>query len=110
MKKNPTEEELRKLYEENIGALAYDLEEAFLQVFQSRSEIFHNPAFFLGAIAMTAGHVMQVSEKQLDYKHSFKESFDDVMMQTYNHYRQHPCDEEENEDNMNLHIDLSKFN
>lgn len=110
MKKNPSEEELRKLYEENIGGLAYEIEEAFLEVFKRRGEEFHKPAFFLGAIAMAAGHVMQVTEKQLGYEHSFKESFDDVMMQTYNHYRQHPSDEEENEDLKNPNISLSKFN
>jgi hypothetical protein len=109
MKKNPTEEELRKLYEENIGALAYELEDAFLEVFSRKSETFQKPAFFLGAIAVAAGHVMQVTEKQLGYEYSFKESFDDVMMQTYNHYRQHPSDEEDNEDLKNPKIDLSKF-
>ena len=94
MKKNPTDEELQKLWNENIGSLAYDLEEAFLEVFSKRGSKFQKPAFYLGAIAMAAGHVLQVTEKEFDYKHDLKASFDDILKQTYNHYKQHPSDED----------------
>ena len=98
MKKNPTDKELQKLWDDNIGELAYDLEEAFLDVFRKKGIEVQKPAFFLGSIAMAAGHVLQVTEKEFDYQHDLKESFIDIMMQTYNHYRQHPSDEEDSTD------------
>lgn len=94
MKMNPTDEELQKLWNDNIGSLAYDLEEAFLEVFRKRSVELQKPAFYLGSIAMAAGHILQVTEKEFDYKHDLKPSFDDILKQTYNHYKQHPSDEE----------------
>lgn len=110
MKKDHLEEEFQKLWEDNIGSLAYDLEEAFLDVFRRKGPEFQKPAFFIGAIAMAAGHVLQVTEKEFGYQHDLKGSFDDIMKQTYNHYRQHPCDESDNEIPMNFKIDLSKLN
>ena len=95
MKKKLSEEELQKLWDDNIGELAYDLEEAFLDVFRKKDIEVQKPAFFLGSIAMAAGHVLQVTEKEFDYQHNLKDSFIDIMMQTYNHYRQHPSDEED---------------
>ena len=44
------------------------------------------------------------------HQHDLKGSFDDIMKQTYNHYRQHPCDESDNEIPMNFKINLSKLN
>jgi hypothetical protein len=110
MKKNPTDEELQKLWEENIGSLAYDLEEAFLEVFSKRGSKFQKPAFYLGAIAMAAGHVLQVTEKEFGYKHDLKVPFDDILKQTYNHYRQQRSEEDESESAAPIEIDLSKFN
>ena len=110
MKKKLSEEELQKLWDENIGSLAYDLEEAFLNVFRSKGPEFQKPAFYIGAIAMAAGHVLQVTEEELGYKHDLKESFNDIMMQTYNHYRQNPSGEENDSIPMNFKIDLSKLN
>ena len=109
MKKDHKADELQKLWDENIGELAYDLEEAFLEVFRKKGAKFQNPAFFLGSIAMAAGHVLQVTEKEFDYTHDLKPFFNDVLKQSYDNFRQHPCDEEENEGIMNYHIDLSKF-
>ena len=100
MKKKYSEEEIQKLWNDNIGSLAYDLEEAFLDVFSRRGPEFQKPAFFVGAIAMAAGHVLQVTEKEFDYQHNLKDSFIDIMMQTYNHYRQHPSDEEDSTDSV----------
>ena len=110
MKKNPSEEELQKLWDENIGSLAYDLEEAFLEVFSRRGAKFQKPAFYLGAIAMAAGHVLQVTEKEFGYKQDMKVPFDDILKQTYNHYRQHPSDEDDSEPLMHTEMDWSKFN
>ena len=94
MEKKTEEEELKTLWEDNIGSLAYDLEEAFLEVFRKRSVELQKPAFYLGSIAMAAGHILQVTEKEFNYKHDLKASFDDILKQTYNHYRQHPSDED----------------
>ena len=62
MEKKTEEEEFKKLWEDNIGTLAYDLEEAFLEVFRKRSVELQKPAFYLGSIAMAAGHILQVTE------------------------------------------------
>ena len=110
MKKKLSEEELQKLWDDNIGSLAYDLEEAFLDVFRSKGPEFQKPAFYIGAIAMAAGHVLQVTEKELGYQHDLKESFQDIMMQTYNHYREHPSDEEDDSDPVSPNIDWSMLN
>ncbi len=110
MKKSPKETDLQKLWDDNIGSLAYDLEEAFLEVFRQKGPEFQKPGFFIGAIAMAAGHVLQVTEKEFNYQHDLKEPFDDIMMQTYNHYRQHPCDEENESVKITPNIDLSKLN
>ena len=108
-KEQNRDEELQQLWEEEIGPLAYELEEAFLQVFKNKPKYLQKPAFFLSAIAMTAGHVLQVSEKMFDYKHPLRDSFDDVMTQTYNHYRLHPSDEEDGEPSVPS-IDWSMMN
>lgn len=94
MEKKTEEEEFKKLWEDNIGTLAYDLEEAFLEVFRKKGVELQKPAFYLGSIAMAAGHILQVTEKEFDYKHDLKPSFDDILKQTYNHYKQQPSDEE----------------
>jgi hypothetical protein len=110
MKKKLSEEELQKLWDDNIGSLAYDLEEAFLDVFSRRGPEFQKPAFFVGAIAMAAGHVLQVTEEELGYQLDLKGSFNDIMMQTYNHYREHPSDEEDGSDPVLPNIDCSMLN
>ena len=110
MKKKLSEEELQNLWDENIGSLAYDLEEAFLDVFRSKGTEFQKPAFYIGAIAMAAGHVLQVTEEELGYQLDLKESFNDIMMQTYNHYREHPSAEEDGSDPVSPNIDWSILN
>ena len=110
MKKTPEDKELQKLWNENIGELAYDMEEAFLEVFKRKSAEFHKPAFYLGAIAMAAGHVLQVTEKEFCYEHDFKVFFDDVMKQAYDYSRQHPCDEDEDNGFLTPNIDTSMLN
>ena len=102
MKKDKTEDELQELWNDNLGSLAYDLEEAFLEVFRNKGAEFQKPAFYLGAIAMATGHVLQVTEKEFDYQHDLKESFNDIMMQTYNHYRQHPSDEDDSTEDVSF--------
>lgn len=110
MKKNPSDEELQKLWDENIGALAYDLEEAFLKVFRKKGFQFQKPAFYLGSIAMAAGHVLQATEKEFDYTHDFKPFFDDVLKQSYDHYRKYPSDEQDFEALSSPNVDLSMLN
>ena len=110
MKKKLSEEKLQNLWDENIGSLAYDLEEAFLDVFRSKGPEFQKPAFYIGAIAMAAGHVLQVTEEELGYQLDLKGSFNDIMMQTYNHYREHPSDEEDGSDPVLPNIDCSMLN
>lgn len=110
MKKNPTDEELQKLWDENIGELAYEMEEAFLEVFRKRGKELQKPAFFLGSIAMAAGHILQVTEREFDYQHDLKPFFDDILKQAYDQYRKHPSDEEDSEAPENPNIDWSKLN
>ena len=110
MKKDKTEEELQELWNENIGSLAYDLEEAFLDVFRSKGPEFQKPAFFVGAIAMAAGHVLQVTEKELDYKFDCRRLFDDVLQQSYEFSKACPVDEKDDDNHIMPPIDLSMLN
>jgi len=110
MEKTLENEAYQKLWEENIGSIAYDLEEAFLEVFSRKGAKFQKPAFYLGAIAMAAGHVLQVTEKEFEYAHDLKTPFDDILRQTYNYYRQQPSDEEEGESLVPVKMDWTKFN
>jgi hypothetical protein len=41
-----------------------------------------------------------VTEEELGYQLDLKGSFNDIMMQTYNHYREHPLDEEDSTDSV----------
>ena len=110
MKKDKTEEELQELWNENLGSLAYDLEEAFLDVFRSKGPEFQKPAFFVGAIAMAAGHVLQVTEKELDYKFDCRRLFEDVLQQSYEFSKAFPVDEKDDDNNIMPPIDLSMLN
>ena len=110
MKKDHKDNELQQLWEENIGSLAYDLEEAFLEVFRKRGAEFQKPAFYLGAIAMAAGHVLQVTEEELGYQHDLKPSFDDILKQTYDYYKRQSENGEDISSPISLNIDLSTLN
>lgn len=110
MKKDKTEDELQKLWNENIGSLAYDLEEAFLDVFRCKGPEFQKPAFFIGAIAMAAGHVLQVTEKELDYKFDCRRLFDDVLQQSYDFSKACSVGEKDNDSIVMPKIDLSMLN
>lgn len=110
MKKNLTDKELQEFWEENVGQLAYDMEEAFLNVFRQRGPEFQNPAFMIGSLSIAAGHIVQVFEKELGYKVDLKADFIDVMTKTYKHYRQHPSDEQDEESPQFPDIDVTKYN
>ena len=110
MKKDKTEDELQGLWNENLGSLAYDLEEAFLEVFRNKGAEFQKPAFFIGAIAMAAGHVLQVTEKELDYKFDCRRLFDDVLQLSYDFSKACSSDEKDDDSLVMSQIDLSMLN
>ncbi|WP_033147854.1 hypothetical protein [Prevotella sp. P6B1] len=109
MKKKPTEKNLQKFWDEHIGELAYDMEEAFLDVFRKRGPEFENPSFLIGSIAMASGHILQVLEKELNYQLDLKPHFNDILMKSYNHYRQFPSDEGQDSESNVPDIDISEF-
>lgn len=109
-KKQQTDEELQRLWEENVGKIAYEVEEAMLEVFRQHKAA-EKPAIMLGSIAIAAGHFIQAFEKNFGYRMDLKAPFNDVLMQAYDHYRQHPSDEEEKGDEpATFQIDWSMMN
>ena len=81
------------MWDDNVGKIAYDLEDAMLQVF-SEYPAAEKPAILLGSISVAAAHFIQVMEKQIGYHVDLKEPFIDVLHQAYEFYREHPSDEE----------------
>ena len=93
MDKKATDKEIQKMWDENVGKIAFDLEDAMLQVF-SQNPAAEKPAILLGSISIAAAHFIQVMEKQIGYHIDLKEPFIDVLQQAYVFYREHPSDEE----------------
>lgn len=93
MDKKATDKEIQKMWDENVGKIAFDLEDAMLQVF-SQNHAAERPAILLGSISIAAAHFIQVMEKQIGYNIDLKEPFIDVLQQAYEFYREHPSDEE----------------
>ena len=89
-----SEKEIQKQWDENVGKIAFDLEDAMLQVF-SQHPAAEKPAILLGSLSVAAAHFIQVLEKQFEYKADLKAPFEDVLNQAYKFYRMHPTEDDE---------------
>ena len=94
MAKNMTDKEMQKIWDENVGKIAFDLEDAMLQVF-SQHPAAEKPAILLGSLSVAAAHFIQVLEKQFGYGIDLKRPFEDVLIEAYKFYRMHPTEEDE---------------
>lgn len=110
MKKELKGKELKKFYEDHVDEVAFEMEEAFLNVLHRRGPEYQKPGFILGSLAMAVAHVLYMSEKLMNYQIDFKKDFNGVLMDTYNYYKENHIDDEEDMFEESPDNDSSKLN
>ena len=86
------DKEMEALWENEVLPLAYDLEEAFLDVLRKKQQDRNHAGLTVSAMAVATAHVLQVFEQLAPEPLDLKSPYLDVFNSSHQYYTENPTE------------------
>ena len=86
------ENDLEALWENEVLPLAYDLEEAFLDVLRKKQQERNHAGLTVSAMAVATAHILQVLEQMAPEPLDLKTPYLDVFNSSHQYYTENPTE------------------